>query len=53
MYTLEVEVALDSGRPICIRNSDMDVEWPLEVDDDVILFVIYTNDRTLLPIKLD
>jgi len=35
MYTLEVEIALDSGRPICIRNSDIDVEWPLEVDDDV------------------
>jgi len=35
MYTLEVEIALDSGRPICIRNSDIDVEWPVEVDDNV------------------
>jgi hypothetical protein len=37
MYTLEVEVGLDSGRPICIRNSDIDVDWPLEVDDDVLI----------------
>jgi hypothetical protein len=35
MYTLEVEIALDSGRPICIRNSDIDVEWPIECDDTV------------------
>lgn len=35
MYTVEVEVALDTGRPICIRNSDIDVEWPIEVDDTV------------------
>jgi hypothetical protein len=35
MYTLEVEIALDSGRPICIRNSDIDVEWPIECDDKV------------------
>ena len=36
MYTIEVEVALDSGRPICIRNSDIDVEWPVEMDDQTI-----------------
>jgi hypothetical protein len=36
MYTVEVEVALDTGRPICIRNSDIDVEWPVEVDDTVL-----------------
>ena len=36
MYTVEVEDALDTGRPICIRNSDIDVEWPVEVDDTVL-----------------
>lgn len=35
MYTIEVEIALDSGRPMCIRNSDIDVEWPIECDDEV------------------
>jgi hypothetical protein len=35
MYIIEVEIALDSGRPMCIRNSDIDVEWPVEVNDDV------------------
>jgi len=35
MYTIEVEIALDSGRPMCIRNSDIDVEWPIECDDQV------------------
>jgi len=35
MYTIEVEIALDSGRPMCIRNSDIDVEWPVECDDQV------------------
>jgi hypothetical protein len=46
MYTVEVEVALDTGRPICIRNSDIDVEWPVEVDDTVIpwLEMILTAD---------
>ena len=37
MYVIEVEIALDSGRPMCIRNSDIDVEWPVEVNDDVSL----------------
>lgn len=37
MYTIEVEIALDSGRPMCIRNGDIDVEWPVEVDDNVLL----------------
>jgi len=35
MYTIEVEIALDSGRPMCIRNGDIDVEWPVECDDQV------------------
>jgi hypothetical protein len=36
MYTLEVEIALDIGRPISIRNCDIDVEWPIQIDDDVL-----------------
>ena len=35
MYIIEVEIALDSGRPMCIRNSDIDVELPVEMDDKV------------------
>jgi len=35
MYVIEVEIALDSGRPMCIRNSDIDVELPVEMDDKV------------------
>jgi hypothetical protein len=35
MYTTDVELALDTGRPLGIRESDFDVEWPVEVDDDV------------------
>jgi hypothetical protein len=35
MYTADVELALDTGRPLGIRESDFDVEWPVEVDDDV------------------
>lgn len=35
MYVIEVEIALDSGRPLCIRNSDIDVELPVEIDDKV------------------
>jgi hypothetical protein len=37
MYTLEVEIALDIGRPISIRNCDIGVEWPIEIDDDVLI----------------
>jgi hypothetical protein len=51
MYTIEVELALDSGRPICIRNSDIDVEWPVEVDDDVSAILAKLRGRTLLSIK--
>jgi hypothetical protein len=36
MYTLEVEIALDIGRPISIRNCDIDVDWPSQMDDDVL-----------------
>jgi hypothetical protein len=43
MYTLEVEIALDTGRPICIRNSDIDVEWPVEINDDVLSFLLSYN----------
>jgi hypothetical protein len=52
MYTIEVEIALDSGRPMCIRNSDVDVEWPIEVDDSV-LFPIHfrVDNRTLESIR--
>jgi hypothetical protein len=57
MYTIEVEIALDSGRPMCIRNSDIDVEWPVEVDDSVLFSIHFKltigcwnrpddNDRT-------
>ena len=35
IYVMEVEIALDSGRPMCIRNSDMDVELPVEMDKEV------------------
>ena len=47
MYTIEVEIALDSGRPMCIRNSDIDVEWPVECDDAVCSsrFVVLTDRR--------
>jgi hypothetical protein len=51
MYTVEVEIALDTGRPICIRNSDIDVEWPVEVDDNVSLNTKSPNDRTSKSIK--
>jgi hypothetical protein len=52
MYTLEVEIALDTGRPMCIRNSDIDVEWPIEIDDDVFSFLSFINIRTLLLIRI-
>jgi hypothetical protein len=52
MYTIEVEIALDSGRPISIRNSDIDVEWPVEVDDSVLSHVkCRTNNRMSESIK--
>ena len=51
MYTVEVEIALDTGRPICIRNSDIDVEWPVEVDDNVPSFIKHANARTSRSIK--
>jgi hypothetical protein len=38
-----VEIALDTGRPICIRNSDIDVEWPVEIKDDVLSFLPFSN----------
>ena len=33
IYTFEVEMAIDTGRPMCIRNSDIDVDFPLIIDD--------------------
>ena len=51
IYTLEVEIALDSGRPMCIRNSDIDVEWPVEVDDNVTLFLSDPHVRLSISIK--
>jgi len=36
MYVMEVEIALDSGRPMCIRNSDFDVQLPVEMNDMVL-----------------
>jgi len=35
MYCIDAELALDTGRPLGIRDSDADVDWPVEVDDSV------------------
>jgi hypothetical protein len=43
MYTADVELALDTGRPLGIRESDFDVEWPVEVDDDVRTLILRTD----------
>lgn len=48
MYTIEVEIALGSGRPMCIRNSDIDVEWPVEVDDNVLFPIHFRIDNRML-----
>jgi hypothetical protein len=53
MYTTDVELALDTGRPLGIRESDFDVEWPVEIDDDVRaqIFCRLTLSRLSLLIK--
>lgn len=51
MYSTDVELALDTGRPLGIRDSDFDVEWPVEVDDNVNASVfVYTNDNRRFPL---